>query len=68
MPGYALHREWAAKNAAKSHQVYQSAAQNGMQFAYATNSCSDKRVLLGQGVVLIDVPIADVSLLIRSSR
>jgi hypothetical protein len=43
------------------HQIYQSAAQNGMQFAYATNSCSDKRVLLGQSVVLIDVPTEDVS-------
>jgi len=45
----------------KSHQVYQSAAQNGMQFAYATNSCLDKRVLLGQAVMLIDVPTENVS-------
>jgi hypothetical protein len=32
-----------------------------MQFAYATNSCLNKRVLLGQSVVLIDVPIKDIS-------
>lgn len=40
-----------------SHQQYQSASQNGMQFANAIMSCLNERILLGQSIVLINVPI-----------
>jgi hypothetical protein len=43
--------------APNSHQQYQSASQNGMQFANARMSCLNDGVLLGQSIVLVNVPI-----------
>lgn len=60
MPGFYFHAgkrgHRSQTEAPNSHQQYQSASQNGMQFANAIMSCLNKRVFLGQSIVLINVP------------